>query len=76
MPASLPLDLPAARGYRTGRCRLQGDVGTARRCGLALAFDDEKLSDLAGVLTPAAVMGEALPDRLRAAGMVIKVERT
>jgi short subunit dehydrogenase-like uncharacterized protein len=41
-----------------------------------LAFDDEKLSDLAGIPTPAAVMGEALPDRLRASGMVIKVERT
>lgn len=69
----------------TGRPRgatAQGDPGYKATSvllgdsGLALAFDDEKLSDLAGIPTPAAVMGEALPDRLRAAGMVIKVERT
>jgi short subunit dehydrogenase-like uncharacterized protein len=43
--------------------------------GLSLAFDSHKLSDLAGILTPAPVMGEALADRLRAAGMTITVER-
>ncbi len=41
--------------------------------GLALAFDD--LPELAGVLTPAAAMGDALTDRLRTAGMTIDVER-
>jgi short subunit dehydrogenase-like uncharacterized protein len=40
--------------------------------GLALAFDDKP--ELAGVLTPAAAMGEALTARLRAAGMTIDVE--
>ncbi|MBH0778284.1 saccharopine dehydrogenase family protein [Nocardia bovistercoris] len=41
--------------------------------GLALAFDE--LPEVAGVLTPAAAMGDALTDRLRAAGMTIEVER-
>ncbi|MGW0184044.1 enoyl-ACP reductase, partial [Nocardia sp. NPDC003345] len=41
--------------------------------GLALAFDDKP--ELAGILTPAAAMGDALTDRLRAAGMTIDVER-
>ncbi|WP_327149404.1 saccharopine dehydrogenase family protein [Nocardia sp. NBC_01329] len=40
--------------------------------GLALAFDDKP--ELAGVLTPAAAMGDALTERLRAAGMTIDVE--
>lgn len=40
--------------------------------GLALAFDDKP--ELAGVLTPAAAMGDALTARLRAAGMTIDVE--
>lgn len=40
--------------------------------GLALAFDD--LPQIAGVLTPAAAVGDALTDRLRAAGMTIEVE--
>jgi short subunit dehydrogenase-like uncharacterized protein len=43
--------------------------------GLSLAFDDKKLSELAGILTPATAMGEPLADRLRAAGMTITVER-
>ena len=41
--------------------------------GLALAFDNKP--ELAGVLTPAAAMGDALTDRLRASGMTIDVER-
>lgn len=42
--------------------------------GLALAFDGAKHTELAGVLTPAAAIGDALTDRLRAAGMTIEVE--
>ncbi|MGB9304804.1 MAG: saccharopine dehydrogenase NADP-binding domain-containing protein [Mycobacterium sp.] len=38
---------------------------------LALAFDRDRLSDLRGVLTPAAAMGEALLARLPAAGVSI-----
>ncbi|WP_040813674.1 saccharopine dehydrogenase family protein [Nocardia concava] len=40
--------------------------------GLCLAFDD--LPELAGILTPASAMGDALTERLRKAGMTIKVE--
>ncbi|MBF6163848.1 saccharopine dehydrogenase NADP-binding domain-containing protein [Streptomyces gardneri] len=43
--------------------------------GLCLAFDTGKQPELAGILTPAAAMGDALTDRLRAAGMTITVER-
>ncbi|MBF6211328.1 saccharopine dehydrogenase NADP-binding domain-containing protein [Nocardia puris] len=43
--------------------------------GLCLAFDTDKQPELAGVLTPAAAMGDALTDRLRAAGMTIDVQR-
>ncbi|MGY2009252.1 saccharopine dehydrogenase family protein [Nocardia gipuzkoensis] len=43
--------------------------------GLCLAFDTDKQPELAGVLTPAAAMGDALTDRLRAAGMTITVDR-
>ncbi|MVU83575.1 enoyl-ACP reductase [Nocardia sp. ET3-3] len=39
--------------------------------GLCLAFDT--LPELAGILTPAAAMGDALTDRLRAAGITIEV---
>ncbi len=59
----------------------KGDPGYAAtavllgECGLSLAFDDKKLSELAGIVTPAPVMGEALADRLRAAGMTITVDR-
>ncbi|MFC8526647.1 saccharopine dehydrogenase family protein [Nocardia sp. NPDC057227] len=42
--------------------------------GLALAFDREKQSELTGILTPAAAIGDALTDRLRDAGMTIEVE--
>ncbi|MEB3983360.1 trans-acting enoyl reductase family protein [Mycobacterium sp. 663a-19] len=44
-------------------------------CALALAFDRDKLSDLLGVLTPAAAMGDALLDRFPAAGVSLEVDR-
>jgi len=44
-------------------------------CGLALAFDRDKLSYLRGVLTPAAAMGDALLARLPAAGVSLQTER-
>lgn len=40
--------------------------------GLALAFDPKP--EIAGILTPAAAMGDVLTERLRAAGMTIDVE--
>ncbi|WP_435591454.1 saccharopine dehydrogenase family protein [Nocardia sp. bgisy118] len=43
--------------------------------GLCLAFDTGKQPELSGILTPAAAMGDALTDRLRAAGMTIEVRR-
>lgn len=43
-------------------------------CGLALALDRDKLSDLRGVLTPAAAMGEALLARFGAAGVTLRTE--
>ena len=44
-------------------------------CGLALAFDRDRLSDLRGVLTPAAAMGDALLTRLPAAGVSMNTAR-
>jgi len=44
-------------------------------CGLALAFDRDRLSDLRGVLTPAAAMGDALLTRLPAAGVSMNTVR-
>jgi short subunit dehydrogenase-like uncharacterized protein len=44
-------------------------------CGLALALDRDKLSDLRGVLTPAAAMGDVLLSRLPAAGASLRTER-
>jgi trans-enoyl reductase len=44
-------------------------------CALALAFDRDRLSDLRGVLTPAAAMGEALLTRLPAAGVSMNTVR-
>ncbi|MFC4604592.1 saccharopine dehydrogenase family protein [Rhodococcus kronopolitis] len=64
------------------RVRAQGDPGYAATAvmlgesALALAFDGEKLPDAAGVLTPATAIGDALVDRLRAAGFEISVRRT
>ncbi|MFE7741873.1 saccharopine dehydrogenase family protein [Nocardia sp. NPDC057455] len=43
--------------------------------GLCLAFDTDKQPELTGILTPAAAMGDALTERLRAAGMTITVDR-
>lgn len=43
--------------------------------GLALALDRDKLSDLRGVLTPAAAMGDALLIRLPAAGATFETTR-
>ncbi|MGY4710463.1 saccharopine dehydrogenase family protein [Mycolicibacterium sp. CBM1] len=53
----------------------QGDPGYKAtsvmlgECGLALALDRDKLTDLHGVLTPAAAMGDALLARFPAAGI-------
>ncbi len=44
-------------------------------CALALAFDRDRLSDLRGVLTPAAAMGDALLTRLPAAGVSMNTVR-
>ncbi|CNL80456.1 saccharopine dehydrogenase (NAD+%2C L-lysine forming) [Mycobacterium tuberculosis] len=44
-------------------------------CGLALALDRDKLSDMRGVLTPAAAMGDALLERLPAAGVSLQTTR-
>jgi short subunit dehydrogenase-like uncharacterized protein len=44
-------------------------------CGLALAFDGDALSDLHGVLTPAAAMGDALLARFPTAGVCLQVDR-
>ncbi|MBW0015983.1 MAG: saccharopine dehydrogenase NADP-binding domain-containing protein [Mycobacterium sp.] len=43
--------------------------------GLALALDRDRLSDLRGVLTPAAAMGDALLARFPAAGVSLETER-
>lgn len=57
----------------------QGDPGyqaTAvmlAESGLCLAFDRARSPERAGVLTPATAMGDALTERLRAAGMSIEV---
>jgi short subunit dehydrogenase-like uncharacterized protein len=44
-------------------------------CGLGLALDRDKLTDLRGVLTPAAAMGDVLLTRLPAAGVSLRTER-
>jgi short subunit dehydrogenase-like uncharacterized protein len=44
-------------------------------CGLALALDRDKLSDLLGVLTPAAAMGDALLARFPSAGISLESVR-
>ena len=59
----------------------KGDLGykaTAMILGeaaLTLALDRDKLPDRKGVLTPIAAMGDALVDRLRAAGMTLEVKQ-
>ncbi|ODR10426.1 enoyl-ACP reductase [Mycobacterium sherrisii] len=44
-------------------------------CGLALALDRDRLTDVRGVLTPAAAMGEALLTRLPDAGVAMNTVR-
>ena len=57
----------------------QGDPGYAATAvmlgesALCLALDGDKLPDAAGILTPATAMGDALVDRLRAAGQTLEV---
>jgi len=43
--------------------------------GLTLALDRDRLSDLRGVLTPAAAMGDALLARFPAAGVSLVTSR-
>ncbi|ORV94329.1 enoyl-ACP reductase [Mycobacterium interjectum] len=63
------------------RIQQQGDPGYKAtavllgECGLALALDRDKLSDLHGVLTPATAMGDALLARFPAAGVSLQVDR-
>jgi len=63
------------------RMEQQGDPGYKAtsvllgECGLALALDRDKLSDLRGVLTPAAAMGDALLARFPGAGVSLQTER-
>jgi len=44
-------------------------------CGLALALDRDKLTDLRGVLTPAAAMGDALLERFPTAEVTLETSR-
>ncbi|BBZ29426.1 enoyl reductase [Mycolicibacterium madagascariense] len=59
----------------------QGDPGYKAtsvllgECALALAFDRDELSDLRGVLTPAAAMGDALLARFPHSGVTLQTER-
>lgn len=59
----------------------QGDPGYKAtsvmlgECALALALDRDKLSDLRGVLTPAAAMGDALLARFPSAGITLDTAR-
>lgn len=59
----------------------QGDPGYKAtsvllgECALALAFDRDALSELRGVLTPAAAMGDALLARFPQAGVTLQTER-
>ncbi|WP_197374910.1 saccharopine dehydrogenase family protein [Mycolicibacterium baixiangningiae] len=63
------------------RMSQQGDPGYKAtsvllgECGLALALDRDKLSDLHGVLTPAAAMGDALLARFPGAGVSLETSR-
>jgi short subunit dehydrogenase-like uncharacterized protein len=55
-----------------------GYTGTAIMLGqsaLCLALDEQRLPDLAGVLTPATAMGEVLLERLRQHGFTVETER-
>ncbi|MFF2085104.1 saccharopine dehydrogenase family protein [Nocardia sp. NPDC058176] len=57
----------------TGDPGYQATAVLLGQSGLSLAFDE--LPQLAGILTPATAMGEALTARLRDAGMTIEVTR-
>lgn len=63
------------------RMSQQGDPGYKAtsvllgESGLALALDRDKLSDLRGILTPAASIGDALLARFPAAGVALDVSR-
>jgi short subunit dehydrogenase-like uncharacterized protein len=66
----------------TARVRAKGDPGYAATAvmlgesALALALDRDKLPNVeGGVLTPATGIGDALVDRLRAAGLEITARR-
>ena len=66
--------------YRTTMAQ-RGDPGYKAtsvllgECGLALALDRDRLSDLRGVLTPAAAMGDVLLTRLPAVGATLNTVR-
>ena len=60
---------------RRSETREETPIGLPDESALALAFDREKLSDLHGVLTPAAAMGEALLARFPASGVSLRTER-
>lgn len=70
-------DTTSGARYRT-RVAAQGDPGYAAtsmmmgESALTLVLDSADLPDRAGVLTPAVAMGDALIDRLRAAGMTLE----
>ncbi|MGO9694217.1 MAG: saccharopine dehydrogenase family protein [Mycobacterium sp.] len=63
------------------RMEQQGDPGYKAtsvllgECGLALALNRDELSELRGVLTPAAAMGDALLERFPAAAVSLRTER-
>jgi short subunit dehydrogenase-like uncharacterized protein len=59
----------------TGDPGYQATAVLLGQSGLCLAFDTDSQPELAGILTPAAAMGDALTERLRAAGMTITVDR-
>lgn len=69
----------SGRRYRA-TVAASGDPGykaTALMLGeaaLTLVMDRDRLPDRCGVLTPAVAMGDALVDRLRAAGMTVRVD--
>lgn len=72
----------ATSGVRyVARMEQRGDPGYQAtsvllgECGLALAKDRDTLSELRGVLTPAAAMGDALLARFPAAGVTLTAER-
>jgi short subunit dehydrogenase-like uncharacterized protein len=71
---------PDGTRYR-GLVAAQGDPGylatslMISECALALAVDEARLPDRAGVLTPASGLGPAAIDRLIAAGMSITAHR-